>query len=89
MKRTVEVFTAGCPVCDPVVHLVRETVCENCEITGYDLVKQCEEKECIAKVSEYGISHLPAVVVNGRLLDCCKSDAITKEELLAAGVGIA
>ena len=84
MKRTVEVFTAGCPVCDPVVHLV-ETVCENCEITGYDLVKQCE-KNALPKYPNTGFP-LPAVVVNGRLLDCCKSDAITKEELLAARRG--
>lgn len=87
MTRTVEVFTAGCPVCNPVVHLVQEVACEYCEITVYDLVKQCEDKECIAKVGQYNITRLPAVVVNGRLLDCCKGNEITKEDLLAVGIG--
>jgi hypothetical protein len=28
-KRTVEVFVAGCPLCDDAVKLVRETACPN------------------------------------------------------------
>jgi len=86
MKRTVEVFTAGCPVCDPIVKLVKETACDNCDITIYDLVKQCEEKVCIDKVKSYGIKSVPSIVVNGKLLDCC-STGITKADLENAGIG--
>ena len=32
MKRTVEIFTAGCPVCDPVVQLIKETACDSCDV---------------------------------------------------------
>ncbi len=87
MKRKIEIFTAGCPVCNPAVQLVKETSCENCEIEVYNLVKQAEDKACIAKVEKYNIKRLPSVVVNGELLACCRSNEITKKDLIAAGVG--
>lgn len=87
MKRQIEIFTAGCPVCEQTVKMVQELACENCEIIVYDLVKQCEDRTCLAKVKKYGIQKLPAVAVNGKLLDCCRSNAIRREDLLAAGVG--
>lgn len=87
MKRQVEIFTANCPVCEPVVQMVKELTCDNCEVTTYDVVKQCDDKSCLSKLSEYGVKRLPAVAVNGKLLDCCQNNAITKENLVAAGVG--
>ena len=51
MKREVEIFTAGCPVCEPVVQLVKDTVGEDCEITIHNLVEQCESKICITKMN--------------------------------------
>lgn len=87
MKRQIEIFIAGCPVCDPVVKMIRELACENCEITIYDLVKQCEDKACLVKIKEYDIQRLPAIAVNGKLLSCCRNNAISKEDLAAAGIG--
>lgn len=87
MKRQIEVFTANCPVCDPVVKMIEELACGECEITTYDLVRQCDDKTCLAKMNEYNIKKIPAVAVNGKLLDCCKDEAITKEKLMQAGIG--
>lgn len=87
MKRKVEVFTAGCPVCDPVVQMVKELTCGNCEVIIYDLVKQCEEKTCVNKLKENNVQKLPAIVVNGELLSCCQDSGITKEDLITAGIG--
>jgi len=41
-KRLVEVFIAGCPLCNNTVKLVRELACPNCEVQIYNLhmVKQ-------------------------------------------------
>ncbi|MEQ9424059.1 MAG: thioredoxin family protein [Cyclobacteriaceae bacterium] len=86
MKRTVEIFTAGCRVCDPVVKLVKETACDDCEITVYDLIKQCEEKICLEKVKTYGVKNVPSIAVNGKLLDCCTNE-ITQTDLVNAGIG--
>ena len=43
-KRQVEVFTAGCPVCEPVVQLVQEMACPDCEVTIHDLRQSGAEK---------------------------------------------
>ena len=87
MKRQVEVFTANCPVCDPVVKMIKELACDTCEVTTYDLIRQCEDKTCLDKLEKYGIKKVPAVVVNGELLECCKDSAITEMELVEAGIG--
>lgn len=86
MKRTVEIFTAGCPVCDPVVQMVKETACIDCEITIYDTVKLCDDKTCVDKMQRYGINRLPSIIVNGQLLDCC-NQPISKDDLIKAGIG--
>ncbi len=82
----IEIFIANCPLCEPVVALVKETACDNCEITIYNLSGQCDNKICIAKMEEYGVKRVPAVAVNGKLLDCCNNEII-KEQLINAGIG--
>ena len=86
-KRKIEVFTAGCPVCEPTVKLVRKTACDSCEVIVYDLNKGCDTMECREKAETYGVTRLPAVVVNGQLLDCCKTGSVSEDALRAAGVG--
>lgn len=86
-KRTVEVFTAGCPVCEDAVGLVKGLLCEDCELTVYNLSEGCETDECMDKVKQYGINRVPAVVVDGKLAECCKVGPVTAEALKAAGVG--
>lgn len=81
-KRQVEVFTAGCPVCEPTVQLVQEMACSNCEVTVYDLSKEGAEK-----IKEYRITTVPAVVVDGRLAACCQDSGPNEEQLRAAGIG--
>jgi hypothetical protein len=82
-KRKVEVFTAGCAVCQGVVEMVNELACPNCDVTIYNLNRNGGVDE--AKV--YGVTALPSVVVNGALLECCKRSSITKADLKAAGIG--
>lgn len=87
-KRLVEVFTAGCPICDPTVKMVKDLACGNCDVVVYDLNQGCETNECRNKASAYGIVRLPAVAVNGKLVDCCANQQpVNREALIAAGVG--
>lgn len=86
-KRTIEVFTAGCQVCQPTVDLVKSMACSSCEVIVYDLSNPCETKVCQEKVKTYGIKRLPAIAVNGRLLSCCENKEISAEELVNAGKG--
>jgi len=87
MRREIEIFTAGCPVCEPVVQLVKDTAGKDCNITIHNLVDQCESKICVTKMNEYGVKRLPAVAVNGKLLSCCTNIEITKDDLVNAGIG--
>lgn len=87
-KRRVEVFTAGCPVCDEAVKKVKELACESCEVIVYNLNEPCETRECLEKVKSYGIKRIPAVAVDGRLAECCVAGPVTIEGLRGAGIGI-
>ena len=87
MKRQIEIFTAGCPICEPVVALVKETACGNCKITIHNLSEQYESKICVTKMEEYGVKRLPAIAVDGKLINCCKNVEITKGDLVNAGIG--
>lgn len=86
-KRKVEIFTAGCPVCDPTVKMVQELACPSCDVHVHDLNKGCETDVCRDKAKEYGITKVPTVVVNGKICSCCESEAVNKEDLQAAGIG--
>ena len=39
-KRKVEVFVAGCPLCDETVELVKKLACPGCDVTIYNLQKK-------------------------------------------------
>jgi hypothetical protein len=87
-KRLVEVFTAGCPLCDETVKLVRELACESCEIQVWDLREGCSTNECREKANQYGIHRIPAVVFDGKLAECCQNQQpVSREVLIAAGIG--
>lgn len=86
-KRRVEVFTAGCYLCGDTVKQVKDLACENCEVVVYDLNKGCETNECRDKARAYGVQAVPAVAVNGELVDCCKNAGIDMDSLKKAGIG--
>ena len=86
-KRKIEVFTAGCSVCSPVVDMVKSMACSDCEVVVYNLAEPCESKECVEKAKTYGIKALPAVAVNGTLLSCCQNKGVSEAELRNAGIG--
>ncbi|MCF6092798.1 glutaredoxin [Microaerobacter geothermalis] len=87
-KRQIEIFIAGCPLCDETVKLVKELTCDNCEVQIYDLRQGCATNECLDKAALYGIHRVPAVAVDGNLVECCeKQTPISRETLVAAGIG--
>jgi len=87
MKRQIEIFTAGCPLCSPVVEMVKEIACDSCEITTYNLNEEFDNPEVKDKLVSYGVKSIPAVAVNGELLSCCTNNEISRQELIGAGVG--
>ncbi|MBN9349312.1 MAG: hypothetical protein J0H55_01390 [Chitinophagaceae bacterium] len=86
-KRKVELFTAGCAVCESVVEMVKAMACSSCEVVVYDLTNTGETELLQEKVKSYGIKVLPAIAVNGKLLSCCQNKGVSAEELRNAGLG--
>jgi hypothetical protein len=86
-KRKIEVFTAGCSVCSPVVDMVKSMACSDCDVVVYNIAEENDNKEAVEKVKSYGIKALPAVAVNGKLLSCCQNKGVSEAELRNAGIG--
>ncbi len=81
-KRKVEIFTAGCYLCDDVVKLVEGIACDSCEVSIYDLNNEGQDK-----ARAYGITSVPTVVIDGKIADCCRQGKVSKSELIVAGIG--
>ena len=81
-KRTVEVFTAGCPVCDETVELIQRIACDSCQVEVLDL----NEEAVARRAEELGIRSVPAVAINGTLAACCVG-SVTEDALRAEGIG--
>jgi hypothetical protein len=86
-KKLVEVFISDCYVCEGVVKQVKDLACSNCEVVVYDLNKKCDTNECEDKAKAYGVQSVPAVAIDGKLVDCCKNNGIDMDTLKAAGLG--
>ncbi len=82
-KRKIEVFSAGCPVCEQAVELVKRIACDSCDVTVLDL----NDAEVARKAEEFGIKSVPAVVIDGKLAQCCKDRGPDEKTLRAAGLG--
>lgn len=80
----IEIFSAGCSLCDDAVALVKDLACPSCEIDVLDM----QQKDVAEKAKQYGIQRVPAVVVNGKLASCCNGNTINENDLRAAGIGV-
>ncbi len=86
VRRQVEVFTAGCPLCEEAVALVKGLACPSCEVVVHDLRAG---GEAVSRARRFGVNAVPAVVVDGRLAECCTRSSVSEEVLREAGVGVA
>ncbi len=87
MGKVVEVFIAGCPLCDEAVKTVQAVACSNCEVKVYDLREGCATNECRELAARYGVRQVPTVVVDGQIAACCQAEGISESGLRALGVG--
>ena len=85
-KRTIEVFSAGCSCCEETVKLVQSLVCPSCDLRILDMLS---DKAAQAKARQYGVKRVPAIVVDGKLADCCQQGPVDVNTLRSLGVGSA
>lgn len=82
-KRVIEIFSAGCSVCDDTVSRVRDLACASCEVVVLDM----QRRDIADRAEALGIRSLPAVVIDGKLADCCAGRGVDEAVLKAAGLG--
>lgn len=81
--RQIEIFSAGCPACEDTVELVKGIACPSCDISVLDM----RDAEVARRAKDLGIRSVPAVVIDGKLADCCTGRGVDETTLRAAGVG--
>lgn len=82
-KRKVEIFSAGCSLCQETINLVNELACSSCEIIIHDM----HDKNIQVRAKELGVKSVPAVAINNVLADCCHDRGVNAEILKAGGIG--
>ena len=83
-KRKIEIFSAGCPVCQEAITMVQDNACASCDVTILDI----NNPSVSSRAKGLGIKSVPAVVIDGKLSDCCEERGLDVEILKAAGLGV-
>jgi len=63
--------------------LVNRVACPSCEVRVLDM----NHEETAARAKKLGIRTLPAVVIDGRLAECCRGRGVDEAALRVEGVG--
>jgi len=82
-RRKIEIFSAGCGVCDDVVAQVRQAACDSCDVSVHPM----DDAAVAARARALGIRSLPAVVIDGKLSSCCAERGVDLEVLRDLGLG--
>ncbi|MHA1188452.1 MAG: thioredoxin family protein [Candidatus Heimdallarchaeota archaeon] len=64
MGHKFEIFTAGCSFCQTALKLLKEAICEKCQIIEYNLNKSAD---AVILAKKYNIKSVPSIVVDGEL----------------------
>jgi glutaredoxin len=83
-KRRIEFFSAGCAACEETIKVVNQIACESCEVEVLDM----RQDDVAARAKQYGIRTVPAVVIDGKIADCCTGRGVEEATLRTAGVGV-
>jgi glutaredoxin 3 len=75
--RKVEVFSAGCALCEEVIDVVRREVGSTSEV----IVNKMTDARVLARAETFGIRSVPAVVIDGKLASCCAGRAVDVQVL--------
>ncbi len=84
-QRQIDIYSAGCAVCEDTVKMIQDMACPSCNITVRDMT----DPEISNRAKGLGIKSIPAVVVDGQLADCCLSAGVNADVLRTAGIGTA
>lgn len=66
VNRTIEVYSAGCPVCQETIQMVNRVATPSYEVRVLDM----NDETVPRRARELGIRSIPAVVIDGKLASC-------------------
>ena len=84
-KRKIEVFSAGCAACEEALALINDVACPSCGVEVHDM----RDPAVAGRAKSLGIRSVPAVVIDGKLADCCSGRGVDIDALRAQGLGVA
>ncbi len=62
MARKIEVFTAGCPICNETLKMVKDvTKSCGCEV----IERRCSGEVCCDEAVRYGVRAVPTIAIDG------------------------
>ena len=82
-KRSIEVFSAGCPTCAEAISRIRELAYSSCDVVVLDM----HQPAVADRAKALGVRSVPAVVIDGKLAECCSGRGLDEDVLKAAGLG--
>jgi glutaredoxin 3 len=82
-KRKIEIFSAGCPACQEAIDLVNSIACPSCDVTVLDM----KDTAVANRAKSLSIWSVPAIILDGKLADCCGGQGISEAALRAEGIG--
>ena len=80
--RKIEIFSAGCPVCQETIRLVQNMACADCDVAVLDM----NDPAIASRAKGLGVRSVPAVAIDGKLADCCAGRGPDAATLKAAGI---
>jgi hypothetical protein len=82
-KRKIEIFSAGCPLCQSTIEKIKQASCPSCDIDILDIY----DSRVAQRASSLGVLSLPAVLIDGKLAQCCSGRGVDIDTLQASGLG--
>jgi len=82
-KHQVEIYSAGCSVCEEAINLVRRVANGKSDVT----VHVMQDIDTAKRAKALGITSVPAVVIDGTLAACCAGRGVDEAVLRIAGLG--
>ncbi len=79
-RHSIEIFSSGCALCKETIALVDQVATSGCEIK----VQSMNDAAVVARAKSLGVARVPAVVIDGKLAQCCEVAAPDAETLRAA-----
>lgn len=62
-RRKIEIFTAGCPLCQEAVAAIKQAVAD----CGCDMVEHNISTQISREAQRYGVKAVPTIVVDGQI----------------------